>query len=65
MIIICYTSIQLSGVRNEECMWLDVTLATLEIGDADPDPTILFQCPANYYMGGVRSTFDTTNVDRS
>lgn len=50
--------LQVSSLRKENCTWFGEPPTDLE------EP-IIFQCPKNRYMAGVRSTFDDDTSDRS
>ena len=50
--------LQVSSLRKEDCTWFDGPATELE------EP-IIFQCPKNQYMAGVRSDFDFDASDRS
>lgn len=57
--------LQISGIRKEECTWFNNVDRPILSDGGDADPSILFQCPANYYMAGVRGTYMSATGDRT
>ena len=62
-LLIAFT--QLSAVRETTCELLEIISGTtLSLGDS-PDPTLLYQCPPDYYFRDISSTYDPSTQDRT
>ena len=61
-LLIAFT--QLSAVRETTCGPLQTISGTTLVSGAPLDPTLLYQCPPDYYFRDIFSTYDDLIEDR-